>query len=52
MKLNELNQRVSAARRETEARAETFYPDPSRQVYAALPPKERIFHDSAYVNYN
>ena len=30
MKIDELNQRVSAARRETEARGETFYPEPSR----------------------
>ncbi|HEX8180193.1 MAG TPA: molybdopterin-dependent oxidoreductase [Pyrinomonadaceae bacterium] len=41
MKLDELNQRVSAARRETEARGETFYPGPSRIHLAAFPPKER-----------
>jgi hypothetical protein len=35
MKLNELNKRVSAARRETEARGETFYPGPSRIHLAA-----------------
>ena len=33
--------RVSAARRETEARGETFYPGPSRIHLAAFPPKER-----------
>lgn len=41
MKLDELNKRVSAARRETEARGETFYPGPSRIHLAAFPPKER-----------
>ncbi|HEY9404560.1 MAG TPA: molybdopterin-dependent oxidoreductase [Pyrinomonadaceae bacterium] len=41
MKPSELNQRVSAARRETEARGETFYPGPSRIHLAAFPPKER-----------
>jgi anaerobic selenocysteine-containing dehydrogenase len=41
MKLNELNERVSAAREETEARGETFYPGPSRIHLAAFPPKER-----------
>ncbi|HZH91266.1 MAG TPA: molybdopterin-dependent oxidoreductase [Pyrinomonadaceae bacterium] len=41
MKLNKLNERVSAARRETEARGETFYPGPSRIHLAAFPPKER-----------
>jgi len=41
MKPSELNQRVSAARRETEARGETFYPGPSRVHLAAFPPKER-----------
>jgi hypothetical protein len=30
MSLKELNERVSAARREVEARGETFYPGPSR----------------------
>jgi anaerobic selenocysteine-containing dehydrogenase len=32
---------VSAARKETEARGETFYPGPSRVHLAAFPPKER-----------
>ncbi|HKC65218.1 MAG TPA: molybdopterin-dependent oxidoreductase, partial [Pyrinomonadaceae bacterium] len=41
MNLDELNQRVSAARKETEARGETFYPGPSRIHLAAFPPKER-----------
>ena len=41
MKLDELNERVSAARKETEARGETFYPGPSRIHLAAFPPKER-----------
>ncbi len=41
MDLNELNQRVSAARSEVEARGETFYPGPSRIHLAAFPPKER-----------
>jgi anaerobic selenocysteine-containing dehydrogenase len=41
MKLNELNERVSAARRETESRGETFYPGPSRIHLASFPPKER-----------
>jgi anaerobic selenocysteine-containing dehydrogenase len=41
MKLDELNQRVSAARSETEGRGETFYPGPSRIHLAAFPPKER-----------
>src|SRR2546423_811209 len=41
MKLDDLNQRVSAARKETEARGETFYPGPSRIHVAAFPPKER-----------
>ncbi len=36
-----MNQRVSAARKETEARGETFYPGPSRVHLAAFPPKER-----------
>ncbi|HEV7860935.1 MAG TPA: molybdopterin-dependent oxidoreductase [Pyrinomonadaceae bacterium] len=39
--MNELNERVSAARRETEARGETFYPGPSRIHLASFPPKER-----------
>src|SRR2546423_687277 len=41
MSLKELNERVSAARKETEARGETFYPGPSRIHVAAFPPKER-----------
>lgn len=41
MNPNELNERVSAARAETEARGETFYPGPSRIHLAAFPPKER-----------
>ena len=41
MNLRELNERVSAARAETEARGETFYPGPSRIHLAAFPPKER-----------
>jgi anaerobic selenocysteine-containing dehydrogenase len=41
MNLKKLNERVSAARRETEARGETFYPGPSRIHLAAFPPKER-----------
>ncbi len=41
MRLDELNRRVSAARKETEARGETFYPGPSRIHLAAFPPKER-----------
>jgi anaerobic selenocysteine-containing dehydrogenase len=39
--LRRLEQRVRAARRETEARGETFYPGPSRVHLAAFPPKER-----------
>ncbi len=41
MTQNEHNERVSAARQETEARGETFYPGPSRIHLAAYPPKER-----------
>mgnify|MGYP001493994853 FL=1 len=37
----ELNQRVSAAREEVEARGETFYPGASRVHLAAYPPRER-----------
>ncbi len=37
----ELNDRVSAARNEVEARGETFYPGPSRVHLASFPPKER-----------
>jgi anaerobic selenocysteine-containing dehydrogenase len=40
-KLRKLNDRVKAARAETEARGETFYPGPSRVHLAAFPPKER-----------
>ncbi len=40
MKPEELNRRLSAARQETEARGETFYPGPSRIHLAAFPPKE------------
>ncbi len=36
-----LDEQVSAAREETEARGETFYPGPSRIHLAAFPPKER-----------
>jgi anaerobic selenocysteine-containing dehydrogenase len=39
--LHDLEARVSAARRETAARGETFYPGPSRVHLAAFPPKER-----------
>ena len=41
MSLAKLNERVEAARKETEARGETFYPGPSRIHLAAFPPKER-----------
>ncbi len=41
MDIDRLNERVSAARREVEARGETFYPGPSRIHLAAFPPKER-----------
>ena len=41
MSLSKLNERVSAARKETEARGETFYPGASRIHLAAFPPKER-----------
>ena len=41
MTLSDLNERVSAARRETIARGETFYPGASRVHLAAFPPKER-----------
>src|SRR5262249_22606556 len=40
-KLRRLNERVQAARRETESRGETFYPGPSRVHLAAFPPRER-----------
>src|SRR5437773_10487670 len=41
MNNDELNQRVSAAREETEARDETFYQGPSCIHLAAFPPRER-----------
>ena len=41
MSIDDLNKRVSAARAETEARGETFYPGPSRVHLASFPPKER-----------
>jgi len=40
-RLRNLNERVKAARADTEARGETFYPGPSRVHLAAFPPKER-----------
>ncbi len=40
-RLERLNERVKAARAETEARGETFYPGPSRIHLASFPPKER-----------
>jgi anaerobic selenocysteine-containing dehydrogenase len=40
-RLERINDRVKAARAETEARGETFYPGPSRVNLAAFPPKER-----------
>lgn len=39
--LADLGQRVSAARRDVEARGETFYQGPSGTQLAAFPPKER-----------
>ena len=39
--LNELNQRVSAAKAEVEGRGETFYPGASRIHLASFPPRER-----------
>jgi anaerobic selenocysteine-containing dehydrogenase len=39
--IDQLEERVSAARAETEARGETFYPGPSRVHLAQFPPKER-----------
>ena len=44
MSVDKLSARVSAARRETEARGETFYPGPSRVHLASFPPRER-WHD-------
>jgi len=41
MTLRKLNERVRAARADTEARGETFYPGASRIHLAAFPPKER-----------
>ena len=41
MNLEEIGKRVSAARAETLARGETFYPGASRVHLAAFPPKER-----------
>ncbi len=41
MDLKRLNERVSAARAETEARGETFYPGASRIHLASFPPRER-----------
>ncbi len=41
MNTRDLNERLSAARAETEARGETFYPGPSRIHLASFPPKER-----------
>ncbi|MCP4202411.1 MAG: molybdopterin-dependent oxidoreductase [bacterium] len=39
--IKKLNERVSAARRDTEARGETFYPGASRIHLASFPPRER-----------
>jgi len=39
--LRRLNERVKAARADTEGRGETFYPGPSRVHLAAFPPRER-----------
>ncbi len=41
MNVRELGERVSAAKRETLARGETFYPGPSRIHLASFPPRER-----------
>jgi anaerobic selenocysteine-containing dehydrogenase len=38
---HDLNERLSSARADVEARGETFYPGPSRVHLAAFPPKER-----------
>ena len=40
-KLDNISKRVSAARKDVEARGETFYPGPSRVHLSAFPPKER-----------
>ena len=42
--LERLEERVSAAREQTESRGETFYPGPSRTHLAAFPPRERWDH--------
>jgi anaerobic selenocysteine-containing dehydrogenase len=39
--LGRISSRVSAARKDVEARGETFYPGPSRVHLSAFPPKER-----------
>ena len=39
--LDNISKRVSAARKDVEARGETFYPGPSRVHLSAFPPKER-----------
>jgi len=44
MSIKDLNKRVSAARKATEDRGETFYPGASRVHLAAFPPKERWDH--------
>jgi anaerobic selenocysteine-containing dehydrogenase len=41
MDIRKLEAQLSAARREVEARGETFYPGPSRTHLAAFPPRER-----------
>ena len=41
MGVTKSNDRVSATRKATETRGETFYPGPSRTQLAAFPPKER-----------
>lgn len=41
MRTEPRHERLSAARRDTEARGETFYPGPSGNQLAAFPPKER-----------
>src|SRR5438132_224569 len=41
MAVKDSNNRVNAAREETESRGETFYPGPSCNHLAAYPPKER-----------
>ena len=39
-RLDQIAERVSAARAEAEARGETFYPGPSRIHLAAFPPTD------------